>query len=147
MINAGTGITPLSCSIDQSIMFISRDKRYCDNEKIPGGTRTTWHNLMLSMTSDCPAATFAHVQRHSSEMTWWQDVMVWLSWCHVIWSHRGSWTRQIYLLSPTIVSDDSMISLFLFHHLLRSRHLTSLCPKYTCLWSGSVAQCWPLPGC
>ena len=83
-------------------------------------------DIISHVISDCPAATFAQVQRHSSEMTWWQDVMVWLSWCHVIWSHRGSWTRQIYLLSPTIVSDDSMISLFLFHHLLRSRHLTSV---------------------
>ena len=74
-----------------------------------------YHNLMLS---DCiMAATFAQVQRQSAEMTWCHDVMVWLS-CHLTWSHRGSWTPRIYLITAiSIVSDDSSVSV-LFDHLL-----------------------------
>ena len=72
------------------------------------------------------AATFAQVQRQSAEMTWCHDVMVWLS-CHLTWSHRGSWTPQIYLITAiTIVSDDSSVSVFVWsspgsrHHTLHS---------------------------
>ena len=73
MINAGTGITPLSGSADQSIMFISRDKPYCDNVKIPG-TRITRHVIVLSLTvrpRPSPRSSDIH-QR-------WQDVR--MSWC------------------------------------------------------------------
>ena len=113
MINAGTTITPLLCSLDLSIMFIFWDKPYWS--AILPWTRISRHNLMLS---DCiMAATFAQVQRQSAEMTWCHDVMVWLS-CHLTWSHRGSWTPQIYLITAiSIVSDDSSVSV-LFDHLL-----------------------------
>ena len=54
---------------------------------------------------------------------------VWLS-CQLITSRKldssNIFLITLIVLSPTIVSDDSMISLFLFHHLLRSRHLTSV---------------------
>ena len=54
----------------------------------------------------------------------WQDVR--MSWCDCHDVMSSDHIEEAGLLSPTIVSDDSMISLFLFHHLLRSRHLTSV---------------------
>ena len=57
----------------------------------------------------------SHRSRDSQQR--WHDVMVWLS-CHLTWSHRGSWTPQIYLITAiSIVSDDSSVSV-LFDHLL-----------------------------
>ena len=45
--------------------------------------------------------------------------------CHLITSRKLD-SSNISLITHHCVSDDSMISLFLFHHLLRSRHLTSV---------------------